>query len=75
MERISSWQQADHGPADTKAKTADFKMNIKAKAVKLVMTEAVLGYGSAGEIRLLSAKDGYKDLPYRSLKIPMTTFT
>ena len=55
-------------PADTKAKTADFKMNIKAKAVKLVMTEAVLGYGSAGEIRLLSAKDGYKDLTVSEFK-------
>lgn len=49
-------------PSTTAAKTADFGANINAKAVKLVITEAEGGYGSAGEIRLIGIKDNYKNM-------------
>lgn len=48
--------------ADTSAKTAYFGANIKVKSVKLLILSATGGYASAGELRLVSAKEGYKDL-------------
>ena len=50
-------------------KTADFGVNVKVKAVKLVMTEAVGGYGSAGEIRLSGPKDSYKNMTVSEYKV------
>lgn len=48
--------------ADTTAKTAYFGANIKVKSVKLLILSATGGYASAGEIRLVSANDSYKNL-------------
>lgn len=49
-------------------KTADFGVNIKVKAVKLLMIDAVGGYGSAGEIRLASPKSSYKNMTVAEYK-------
>ncbi len=53
---------------DTKPKTIIFGANLKVKAVKLVILEALFGYASAGEIRLLSPKSNYKTVNYNVLK-------
>lgn len=53
---------------DTKPKTIIFGANLKIKAVKIVILEALLGYASAGEIRLLAPKSNYKNINYNELK-------
>lgn len=45
---------------DASAKTAKFNMNVKAKAVKLVLVQAKDGYGSAGELRLIGENPNKK---------------
>ncbi len=47
---------------DTKAKTAEFSMNVKAKAVKLVIVQGRDGYGSAGELRLVGENSKKKTI-------------
>lgn len=43
-------------------KEADFFINIKAKAIKFVLTNSEAGYGSGGEIRTLKAKPSYDNV-------------
>ena len=52
----------------TDVKTADFGINVKVKAVKLLMLEAEGGYGSAGEIRLLGPRDNYQSMTVSEYK-------
>ena len=47
---------------DKTTKESDFFINIKAKAVKLVILNGEAGYGSAGEIRTLKAKANYDNV-------------
>ncbi len=59
---------------DVSTKELEFPVNIKVKAVKLVINKGSIGFGSAAEIRLLKEKEDRKTVTYSEYTANMGGF-
>ncbi len=59
---------------DVSTKELEFPVNIKVKAVKLVINKGSIGFGSAAEIRLLKEKEDRKTVTYAEYTANMGGF-